>query len=59
MTLDVDISLSSNSSMLEVEDISDWCIDFIEYFDQYSEYSKIHDLAASTIPHYILAMSCA
>jgi hypothetical protein len=68
MTLYVDISLSSNSSMLEVEDmadwcmvedIADWCIDFIEYFDRYSEYSKIHNLAASIMPHYILTMSCA
>jgi hypothetical protein len=30
MTLDEDTSLSS---MLEVEDIANWCIYFIEYFD--------------------------
>jgi hypothetical protein len=46
MTPDEDTSLSS---MLEIKDIANWCIDFIEYFNWCNEYSKIHVLDITNI----------
>lgn len=54
-SLDEDTSLGS---MLQVEDIADWCINFIEYFDWCNEYTKtqVLDTSTASLSHYVLCL---
>lgn len=43
----------------EVEDITDWCIDFIKHSDWCNEFSKTQVLDTFIVSYYVLVVSCA